>query len=286
MFMRFTGILFLIFSGVYALAAQMPADVQKIIETEKAFAKTAEATNTKAAFLEYLADDGIIFNPGPVNGKELWNKRPVPVSKLLWSPEYADISSNGAFGYTTGPWEFRPKGMEDSPVAFGHFVTIWQRQPNGNYRAVLDVGISHEKADLKIECKFPIDAGKEPNEKRISAADSSTTFFETAEKQGLIKAYKALAAEDIRLYREGKTPFIGKQAALDQFKKNKSKIKFAKRSVFVSAADMAYISNSYTLFDESGKQIENGNFLQIWKLRKAKWQIVMDLFSPLPPDQK
>lgn len=285
--MRFFLVLLMIFGGVCGSAAQAVADVQKIIETEKAFAKTAETTNTKAAFLEYMADDGIIFNPGPINGKELWNKRAVAPSKLLWAPEFADISSNGAFGYTTGPWEFRPKGMEDIPAGFGHFVTIWQRQPNGNYRAVLDIGISHEKADLKVECKFPTDTGKELNEKRISAADSSTVFFETAEKQGLIKAYKALAAEDIRLYREGKFPLLGKKAALGALVKDKTKIQFYRRSVFVSAADMAYISNGYSVFDEAGKkQLEKGNFVQIWKLRKGKWRIVLDLFSPLPPDQK
>ena len=33
---------------------------------------------------------------------------------------------------------------------------------------------------------------------------------------------------------------------------------------------------------EIGKQIEKGNFLQIWKLRGGKWQIVLDAFVPVP----
>ena len=94
------------------------------------------------------------------------------------------------------------------------------------------------------------------------------------------------AAEDIRLYRDGKIPFVGRKDALDGIKKEKSKIKFAKRSVFVSAADLAYISNTYTLFDKDLKETEKGDFLQIWKLRNKKWQIVLDLFNPHPIDKK
>ena len=48
-----------------------------------------------------------------------------------------------------------------------------------------------------------------------------------------------------------------------------------------SAADLAYLSNAYTLFDKAGKEVEKGNFLQIWKFRKGSWRIVLDLFTGL-----
>ena len=116
------------------------------------------------------------------------------------------------------------------------------------------------------------------NAQRSSAADSATTFFETSAKQGLSKAYKTFLTEDARMLREGKLPIIGKKNILDEYKNFKSKVNFAKRSVFIEAADMAYINNSYTIVDKSGKQIESGNFLQVWKLRGGKWQIVLDVF--------
>jgi hypothetical protein len=80
-------------------------------------------------------------------------------------------------------------------------------------------------------------------------------------------------------------PIIGKQNALNEFKNNKSIVNFAKRSVFVGAADMAYISNTYTTTDKNGKTLEKGNFLQVWKLRNNKWQIVFDVFLPAPAEK-
>lgn len=278
--MKITLFLLIIIFGVSQVFSQN--DLEKIVNTEKAFAKTAAEKNTKTAFLDFSSEDGLLFNPNPINAKELWNSRPVGPALLAWTPLYADISSNGVLGYTTGPWEFRPKGKDDPPSGFGHYVTIWQKQPNGNYKFVLDIGISHEKVALVDSWSSPKDAGKELNQEKISAADTSTQFFETAEKKSLESAYKMFLSDDVRLYRNGKIPFVGKKNALNELKKNKVAVKFAKRSIFTSANDLAYISNSYTLFDKDGKETEKGNFLQIWKFRAGKWQIVLDLFNPIP----
>ena len=280
------SLLVIIFSFSTIFAQTTKDSLEKLVTTEKSFAKTAAEKNTKEAFLTFLADDGVLFNPTVMNGKEFWAKRPTPIALLAWTPEFADISSNGVLGYTTGPWEFHPKGKDDAPTAFGHYVTLWQKQPDGNFKIALDIGISHDKANLVENWTSPSDTGKELNEDKFSAADSSTQFFETAEKIEINKAYKMFATEDIRLYRDGKMPFIGKKIALEAVKKNKSTIKFAKRSVFIGAADLAYISNTYTLFDKDGKESEKGNFLQIWKLRNERWQIVLDLFNPLPTEKK
>jgi ketosteroid isomerase-like protein len=266
-----------------AAFAQGPGDLQRLVDTEKSFAKMAAERNTKEAFLTFLADDGITFNPGPGNGKETWNKRSVTPALLTWTPEYADISANGILGYTTGPWEYRAKGKDDVPSAFGHYVTLWQKQTDGNFRAVLDIGISHDKVALADN--YGTAKGATLNNKKISAADSSTMFFEIAEKDGLNKAYRNYLADDVRLYREGKAPFVGKKNASEAVKKE-SRVKFGKRSIFINAGDLAYLSNSYAFLDEADKETEKGNFLQIWKFRGEKWQIVLDLFNPLPAEKK
>jgi hypothetical protein len=278
-------ILCFLLSIIFGIGILAQTNLEKVVETEKAFARTAAEKNTKAAFLEFSAIDGIQFAPNSVNSKEYWKDRPAAASLLAWTPEFADISSNGVLGYTTGPWEFRPNGKGDAPNGFGHYVTLWQKQTDGAFRFVLDIGISHSQVALVSNWTSPADSGKELNEGKVSAADASTQFFEMADKSGLEKAYKAFASEDLRLYREGKIPFVGKKNALAEIKKSKAKIKFAKRSIFTSAADLAYISNAYTLFAQDGKEAEKGYFLQIWKFRNGGWQIVLDLFSPLPKNQ-
>lgn len=261
-------------------------DLQKVYETEKAFEKAVAENGINQAFIEFLAPDGIVFAPNATNGREFWKNRPKSAAALYWNPTFVDVSSNGAMAYTTGNSIYKPKGKNDTDAFYGEYATVWQRQTDGSYKAVLDLGISHEQANNETKWASPTDTGKELNEKRISAADSSTAFFETTTKQGLSKAYKAFLADDARLLREGKMPILGKKKALDEYKNFKSNVNFAKRSFFIGAADMAYVSNSYTITDKNDKQTESGNFLQVWKLRGGKWQIVFDAFVPNPPEKK
>ena len=123
------------------------SDLQKLVDAEHAFAKLAEEKGTKAAFLANLTDDALVFVPEKINAKEFWTARAASASLLSWAPNYADISANGIMGYTTGNWEFRPKGKGDTPTAFGDFITVWVRQPDGSYKWVIDIGVGHAKPE-------------------------------------------------------------------------------------------------------------------------------------------
>lgn len=266
--------------------SQINADAQKIYDTEKAFERLSAEKGINQAFIEFMAPDGILFYPNPVNGREYWKNRPASPAFLTWNPTFIDVSSNGVLGYSIGNSVYRAKGKDDANGVHGQYMSIWQRQQNGNYRAVLDVGISHAKPDvIETEWKSASDIGKEMNAQKSSAADNVNTFFEVATREGLNKAYKIYAANDMRALREEKFPIVGKDNLLAETKKDKSRIAFAKRSVFFGAADMAYITNSYTL-TKKDNSVEQGNFVQIWKLRNDKWQLVMDVFVPIPPEKK
>ena len=262
-------------------------NLQKIYDAEKAFEKAVAEKGINQAFIEFSTADATCFFPGyPVNCIEYFKARPANPAALYWNPTFIDVSSNGAMAYSTGNSIYKSKGKDDTAAYYGEYATVWQRQPDGSYKSVLDLGISHEAQNTETKWTSPADTGKELNEKRYSAADSSTAFFEMTTKQGLNKAYKTYFADDVRILRDGKMPLIGKKAALDALKDYKLNVAFAKRSVFVGAADMAYISNTYTATDKSGKTVEKGNFLQVWKLRDKRWQIVLDVFLPAPPEQK
>ncbi len=89
------------------------------------------------------------------------------------------------------------------------------------------------------------------------------------------------ASENVRFLREGKQPILGKTNALSEYKKDKSKIIFGKNMTLQSAGDLAYAVTTYQLKSDQ-KTIEKGNIVQIWKFFGSKWQIVMDIFSPIP----
>lgn len=258
-------------------------DAEKVFNTEKAFEKMVAEKGIKDGFIEFMSPTGIIFRPEAVNARESFASRPASPASLTWNPIWIDVSSNGAIAYSIGNSVFRPKGKDDPNKIFGHYLSIWNRQANGEYRAALDTGINHEKpVSTPTAWRSPADTGLEKNERRISAADSSTGFYEMAEKTGSVKAYKSYLADDAILMRDGRQPLIGKKAAIDYLSEQKPRVLFAKRKAFIEAADMAYVYNLYTLVDPKGAEIERGNFVQVWKLRKGKWLIAADVWVVIP----
>ena len=99
------------FSAAIALLIVLPAwaqsSLQKLVDTEKAFAKMAAETNTRDAFLAYMADTSVVFTPDRTDAKPYWTERKANGSLLSWAPNFADISSPGFMCYTTGNWEWR-----------------------------------------------------------------------------------------------------------------------------------------------------------------------------------
>ena len=259
------------------------SDLDKLVATERSFAATALDKGSRSAFLEFMSSDALVFSPDRAPAKALWTARPESPSALIWAPNFGDISTNGLLGYTTGNWEYRAKGRSDSPSAFGNFVTVWLRQPSGQYKWVLDIGIGHAKPDkYSEEFSRAGNATASTATDIPSAADSANRFFEAVTKQGIQRAYSLFADNDVRFYRENEFPAIGRSALIDRIKKDKGTFVFPKRSVFFESADVAYVNNSYTFTPENGP-VQNGNFLQIWKFVNGKWKIVLDLFKPIPP---
>ena len=264
--------------------ATVSPELQRLVDTELSFAKTAAEKGTKSAFLEFLADDGVMFQPDAVNGKTYWNGRGESAGLLTWHPVFADISASGVLGYTTGPWSFSPKKEENNSTAFGDFITVWQKQADGSFKFVLDIGISHDKPKtVETDWKTSTDKGTENKSKQPVSA-SSNMFYDLAVNKNLAEAYKMYAAEDIRVYREGKMPLLGKANALAEVKKDKSAVSFGKKMTLQSAGDLAFSNVTYQ--STKGKTTEKGNTVQIWKFRDGRWQIVLDVFSPIPETKK
>jgi len=131
----------LIFVLFFCIGARAQSELQQLFDTEKAFQRVAAEKGVRSAYLDFLADDAIIFRPDAVNGKEFWKAREDQASRVVRSTAYADISSNGMLGYTTGSWQMFLKNKAEALPQVGQFVTIWEKKPDGKYRASVDIGI-------------------------------------------------------------------------------------------------------------------------------------------------
>jgi ketosteroid isomerase-like protein len=263
-----------------SLSAQSPA--VKVFETEKAFEKMAAEKGVNAAFIEFMAPMGVMFVPEIRNGREFWKSIPASPALLTWNPIWIDVASNGTLAYSIGNSIRRPKGKDDPNAEYGHYISIWTRQSDGQYRALLDTGINHSKpASIPTEWKSPADSGVDKNDGRLSAADSAVPFYASLEANAS-SAYKKYLADDAILMRSGKEPFIGKKAAMSAINDVDGIIRIPKRKAFVEGPDLAYVYNVYSIVDKAGKEVEGGNFVQVWKLRKGRWLIAADVFVASP----
>src|SRR5947199_1746096 len=167
-----------------------------IVEAERAFARAAATKGTRDAFLEFLADDGLIFQPGPVNGKQFWQARAPRKGLLSWEPVFADVSLAGDLGYTTGPYEFRPNGADDKPIAFGQYFTIWKKQTDGSWKVALDRGTSNSQPSGPIApLQFPKDVKSVTKKVQVEATGralmlkTEAEFSNASSAQGIEKAF-------------------------------------------------------------------------------------------------
>ena len=261
-------------------------NAQKIYDTERAFERTVAEKGINAGFIEFMAPLGVIFTPRPENAREVWTKRDPSPAALTWNPIKIEVSSNGALAYSIGNSIYRPKGASDATIYYGHYLSVWGRQGNGEYRALLDTGIDHPTPAANEPAwtttpQSPVEA----NPKNKFAGDSSISFYQMAEERGFGKAYKAYGAEDMYLMRDGVLPVIGNDAAAKFIEGRKLAVRFTKRKSFVEAGDLAYVYSGYVLLNKDSVEQERGSFVQVWKLHRGRWVIAADVFIPIPPEK-
>ena len=275
-----------------ALSAQNESERQTnrrtLVQMEQAFAKAAATKGTRDAFIEFLADDGIIFQPGPVNGKKFWTERQPRKGLLSWEPVFADVSRAGDLGYTTGPWEFRPNGPEDQPAAFGQYFTIWKKQKDGSWKAVLDRGVATEKSYPRAALSFPRD--DEPanrNSKSRGAASTKDLLkqedeFSSASALNARTALETFLSDDGRVLRQNAEPAIGKLAGVRLMPEAGRALTWKPAMADVSSSgDLGYTYGAFEL-NTRGVTLQSGSYVRVWKKMKGKWKVVADVLSPDP----
>jgi ketosteroid isomerase-like protein len=116
--------------------------VSELRASEEAFARSM-AERKLSAFASYIADEAVFVNGGePLRGKAailaFWGQWfDGPEAPFSWEPEHAEVTLDGAFGYTEGP----VRSPEGATVL--RFHSTWRREPDGRWLILFDNGSRH-----------------------------------------------------------------------------------------------------------------------------------------------
>lgn len=315
-----TGVVALILLSVVAPvpagsapSARLSARLEALAGAERAFSATSAEKGVRDSFLQWLADDAVVFRPRPVNGKEWYINRPAFPSRLTWEPTHLELSGDGRLGLSTGPWEVRRGGdAGGDPIAFGHFVSIWKQQADAQWRVMMDVGVTYERVDRRPEAMTTWEgvlragaaAGADdarPGAPAATGTDSRAltdaliaedqAYVADAARGGLVAASKGRLADDARVYRDGEFPTVGRAAALKRLGLAAGRTSWRPIGGECAASgDLGYTYGlmAFTRDPEKGKPAaapDSSCYLRVWRRAspKARWQLVLDITSPIPP---
>ncbi|HEX8071842.1 MAG TPA: nuclear transport factor 2 family protein [Pyrinomonadaceae bacterium] len=296
-----TGLGLLLAGALVGLAQQqgVPPALASLVESERAFARTSVARGVRESFLAFFADDGINFQPHPTKTREAFLKRPAPTAPqpftLDWYPVYADIARAGDLGYTTGPFTLTDHSPEHRPTRHGYFFSVWQKQADGAWKVVLDLGIGTPAppdgtpapqfhAPRKIGGDAPTaKLSPEAAQGALRAADEALLQAEAA--RGLAEALPAAMTDEGRFHRDGVFPVVGRREVA-KYLAGKSLVVTGTplKAVVAQSGDLGYTYGSYEQKD--GARVEKGYYVRVWKLVGDRWRVALDTTNPLPAETK
>ena len=108
-------------------------------QTDVDFANLAKEEGFRKAFLEYMAEDGILLrdNRGPIIGADAIqyvSSINDSTFKLDWELEGGDVSTSGDMGFTYGLYTL----TGDSTQQEGTYITVWRKDADGKWKFLLD----------------------------------------------------------------------------------------------------------------------------------------------------
>ena len=279
------------------------AALDSLLAAEKAFADDAAVKGIRDSFLDFLADDGVIFRPRPGErqARHLRAAHPPPPGFLSWVPAYSEISMGGDLGYNTGPYEYRAKAG-DADADSGQFATVWQRQADGAWKVLVDLGTagpagpagpaaaSPPAIHLKGPPSWPANGLSAAKVQVAMGAlfSADRTFGEVARAKGEAAAYAAILCDDARLLRDGVPPITGKEAvraALATAAAAEPRGWEVEGGGVARSGDFGY---TYGIVlnaagGATGGPARIGNYLRVWRqVADGSWKLAFDVLAPRP----
>lgn len=133
-------------ADILPVSAEAGAD--PFAQADLAFAKLAADSGAPAAFARFVAADGMTLAPtGELNiGSSAVRTRlaegPAATAHWSWRPLLSFAAGSGDLGVTIGEAVIQRTDVEPKASFYSKYLTVWQRQPDGSLKFVVDGGSS------------------------------------------------------------------------------------------------------------------------------------------------
>jgi ketosteroid isomerase-like protein len=265
------------------LLAQRPV-LEPVLQAELAFARQADQKGIRAAFLTWLAADALVFTPRMVSGRDHYGALPGDPGQLIWYPEAMGIAASGELAWSHGPWTYAVRKGE-AVLVHGHFLSLWQRQVNGTWRVVADIGVPHGAPERAIEPFAPWDgpvAGGGPKpvagDALLVLGQKEAALSAAWAAKGGVALLPELAAE-ARALRPGSLPVQGIPAIQKILVADRPGTAWAPARIHAAASGDLGWTCGETGADDRGR---TASFLRIWIREAGDWKVLFDVKLPHP----
>ncbi len=271
-------------------------EIDRMIDAEIAFAELSLEQGMKEAFLTYLAEESVLFQPAPTNGREWYEKAAPSEGVLAWRPSCVEIARSGDLSFSTGPWVMRPSRDGNAPAIHGEYITVWSKGEDRLWTVSADGGIAFPGAGLSektpLEKRVPVPSAAPAPESDLAGWERDLNDLEkslgaASIEMGIAGAILSVAAADIRVYRDGSPSATGMSAVREAYGDLHGEFRFDPVKASLSGAgDLGYSWGTFEQIDREREEWEvvmTWSFLHCWRRNDGgEWRLAYDLALPLP----
>lgn len=260
------------------------ADGSRLVELEAQFAAASRERGAKAAFLEVLAEDSIVLQPGPVPGRATWEANEEVPATLDWAPDRAQMSLDGRFGFASGRWTLTPK-EEGGPAAEGRYVTVWHDAGAG-FKVVFDGGFARARSEAPASVPPPqLDPAQCSRDATAQPGDLQVMDLGLSGKEGeqaYAERVRDRAAPGLVVFHPPNAEGAGTgeeiAAALAALPATTQLAPMG--AGMAGAGDLGF---TYGLSAPAADAAANAAYVHIWCRRPDGWRLLLELRGKLPP---
>ncbi len=271
----------------------VPPALAAMAQTERDFAATCRKVGLRDSFLQFFADDAVLFTPAPVNARERLSKRPAEpfaVRQLTWEPRLGDVAASGDLGWLTGPSEMLVPNTPEPGPHHQVYLSVWRKQASGDWRVILDVGVATPSAApfaagferFALPDRYAGGGGRGSATTSLEAADRALN--ERAASKSAADGYAPALLASSRLHRDEVLPVIGRDAIVAWLRAQPGKYSATTAKAEASeGGDFGYTYGSYRIDGDDPNpnphpKPKTGSYIRIWERRAdGTWFVAVDV---------